>query len=136
MSGRHEATLRGLVLTLAIGHSDAWTFAKGQNGEALPKAQVLAEGANYLAGAEAEEPLKRALLLEFSDPVEYEGLEWRFAIATIRYIEEPFERIAIGRPVTAHVHYISPNAVKSPDPFSGTWSESSPFLVAKLEPVP
>ena len=134
MSGAETGHLRGLRLRLAVGHIGAWRFAEGREGEAPPTVLVLAEGDNYLAGPEPQEPLKEALLLEFEDPVEYEGLEWRFAIATIRYIEEPFERLALGQPVTAHVRYVPASAVESPDPFAGTWSETSPFLVAKLEP--
>lgn len=135
MSGAETTGLRGLRLSLAIGHIDAWRFAQEREGGGPPKARVLAEGDNYLAGPEAQEPLKEALLLEFERPVEYEGLEWRFAISTIRYVEEPFERLASGQPVTAHVRYVPPSAVESPDPFMGTWSETSPFLIAKLEPI-
>lgn len=102
---------------------------------APPTARVLAEGENYLAGPDSPEPLKEALLLEFEHPVEYAGLEWRFAISTIRYVEEPFGKLALGEPVTAHAHYVPPSAVESSNPFVDTWSETSPFLIAKLGPM-
>jgi hypothetical protein len=129
---RSEASrLQGGRLGLAVEHLEAWSFSEHRETEA-PTARILAVGHNYLATAEAPEPLKHALLLAFDDPVRFEGLEWRFAIATIRYVKEPFERLARGQPITAHVRYVPPSAVEAPDPFVGTWSDTSPFLIAKL----
>ena len=127
--------LHGYRLSVAVGHIDAWAFAADHEGDSPLKARVLAEGANYLAGPEAPEPLKHALLLEFEDAVAFEGLEWRFAIATTRYVEEAFDALSRGQSLTAHVRYIPRSAVESPDPFAGTWSESTPFLIARLERI-
>ncbi len=76
--------------------------------------------------------MKRALLLEFDPTFDYEGLTWRFAIATVRYAEERFDGLTVKQPINANVRYIPASAVDLPDPFRPEWIEDSRFLVATL----
>jgi hypothetical protein len=124
--------LQGVRVSLGIGHVGTASFAEGRERETPPKARVVAEGHNHLAGEEAPEPAKKALLLEFEEPLDHESLHWRFAVATIRYAEEPFERLAAGKPITSYIRYVPASAVESPDPFVDSWSEGTPFLIATL----
>lgn len=105
--------MQGLRVSIGVGHVNAWSFAESAENQTPPKARIVAEGRNHLAAEEAAEPVKKALLLECEAPLRYEGLDWRFVIATIRYVEEPFESLALGKPITSYVRYVPASAVDS-----------------------